>query len=58
MTHRSEKYYIKVAVNLSVVVASTGADRWRGPPSTPLLDLVETPGSNFQIHLKQQCRQF
>jgi hypothetical protein len=53
MTHGSEKDYIKVVVNLSIEVASTGADRWRGPPSTPLLDPAESPGSNLQSHLNQ-----
>jgi hypothetical protein len=53
MTHRSEKDYIKIAVNLSVVVVSTGADRCRGPPSTLLLDPGESPGSNLQFHIKQ-----
>jgi hypothetical protein len=57
MTHRSAKDYIKAAVNLSVVVASTDIDQWRGPPSTPLLDPAETPHSNLQLHLKQQYRQ-
>jgi hypothetical protein len=54
MTHTSEKDYIIAMVNLSVAVASTGADRWRGPPSTRLLDPVETPQSNLQLHLKQR----
>jgi hypothetical protein len=44
---------VKAIVNLSVEVASTGVDRWRFPPNTPLLDLTETLGSNLQIHLKQ-----
>jgi hypothetical protein len=51
MTRESEKYYIKAVVNLSVDEASIGTDRWRGPPSTPHLDLAEIPGSNLQIHL-------
>jgi hypothetical protein len=53
MTHRSEKDYTEVAVNLSVAMASTGADRWSGSPSTPPLDPAETPRSNLPIHLKQ-----
>jgi hypothetical protein len=39
MTRGSEKDYIIAVVNLRVEVASTGVDRWRGPPSTPHLDL-------------------
>jgi hypothetical protein len=53
MTRGSEKDYIEAAINLSVVVVSMGADRWRGTPSTPLLDPTETPRSNLQLHLKQ-----
>jgi hypothetical protein len=53
MTHKSKKDYIEAVVNLSVVVISTGADRWRGPSSTPLLHPAETPHSNLQLHLKQ-----
>jgi hypothetical protein len=54
MTHRSEKDYIKEMVNLSVVVASTDVDQWRGPPSTPLVHPAETPHSNIQLQLKQR----
>jgi hypothetical protein len=53
MTCGSEKDYTKAAVNLREEVASTGADQWRGLPSTPLLDPAETPSSIFQSHLKQ-----
>jgi hypothetical protein len=53
MAHGSEKDYIKAVVNLSTEVASTGADRWRGLPRTPLLDSAKTRGSNLPIHLKQ-----
>jgi hypothetical protein len=54
MTRRTEKDYIKVVENLSVKVAFTSTDRWRGMPSTPLLDPADTPYSILQIHLKQQ----
>jgi hypothetical protein len=46
MTRRSEKDNIIAAENLSVAVVSTCTNRWRGPPSTPLLDPAETSGSN------------
>jgi hypothetical protein len=57
MTCGSEKDYIKAAAILSVVWAFTGVDWWRGPPSAPFLNPVETPGSNLQFHLDQRCRQ-
>jgi hypothetical protein len=47
MTCGYEKYYIIVTVNLSVGKASTGANRWRGSPTTPHLDLAKIPGSNL-----------
>jgi hypothetical protein len=57
MTRGSEKDYIKAAAILSVVWAFTGADWWRGLPSSPFLDPAETHGSNLQFHLNQWCRQ-
>jgi hypothetical protein len=52
MTRRSEKDYIKAAVNLSIVVTSIGTDRWRGPPMSypifipkPCTHYIHDPGS-------------
>jgi hypothetical protein len=56
-SYRSKNGYIKVVEILSIEEASISVNRWRDPPSTPLLDPAETPGSNLPIHLKQQCRQ-
>jgi hypothetical protein len=53
-----KKHYIKAAVNLRVDEASIGANRWRDPPSTLLLDPAESLGLNLQIHLNNDASKF
>jgi hypothetical protein len=52
MTRRSKKDCIEAAINLSVVVASTGAIDGQDRLAL-LLHPAETPHSNHQLHLKQ-----